>query len=186
MIRAFRAASATLVLAALLLAALLAANLWTFDRLNEEQSVASLYFSKLAEDVYEVELVTSGEPARQFILRGDDWQLDARMITWSSWLFLAGRDPLYRLDRLSGRFRAIERARNERPSMFALSENPGLDLWALAKDGMVWLPGVDAAYGSAVFLPMQDNAGYEIFLTQKGIIARPTNEHARAAISQWY
>lgn len=186
MIRVLRITTGVMLLAALVLTALLASNLWTFHRLNEEMSVATLSFRQLADEVFEVQLATEGEPSKQFILHGDDWQLDIRMITWSPWLFLAGRDPLYRLDRLSGRFRDIERARKERPSIYELARNPGLDLWALAKDGMDWLPGVDAAFGAAVFLPMRDEAGYEIFLTQKGIIARPTNERARSAISQWY
>lgn len=186
MIRLIRGTLATFGLAVLLITSLLGWNLWTYHRLSAEQSVADLVFNRIADDVYLVTLTPNGEAARQYQLKGDDWQLDARLVTWSPWMQLLGNDPIYRLDRLSGRYRDIDQARSQRPTVHALSTNPGLDLWGVVRDGGKWLPGVDAAYGSAVFLPMAEGAHYRVSLSARGILARPYNKDAASAISTWY
>jgi hypothetical protein len=184
--RLLRLSLATASLVLVLLAGLLGMNLWTYHRLGGEQLVAELHFSRTGQGSYRVRLDLPDAPSRSFQLQGDDWQLDVRMIAWQPWLQLLGRDPLYRLDRLSGRYRDIEQARTTPPSVYALSENPGLDLWALAREGRDWLPGIDAVYGSAVYLPMRHQAAYRITLSQKGLLVRPNNDQGRTAISHWY
>jgi hypothetical protein len=99
---------------------------------------------------------------------------------------LLGSDPVYRLDRLSGRYRDIKQARTALPSLHPLTENSGVDLWALFNDGQDWIPGIDAVFGSAVYLPMDHQAVYHITLSHKGLVARPGNDQARTAISHWY
>ena len=175
-----------LIGAGLLLAAMLGWNLWTYQQLTAEQWVADLSFNRIGDGYYMATLEPSGKSTNQFELRGDDWQLDVRLVTWTPWMQLLGNDPIYRLDRISGRYRDVETARTRLPSIHALSRNPGLDLWALARDGGNWMPGVDAAYGSAVFLPMADGARYRISLSARGLLARPSNEYAASAISAWY
>jgi len=186
MIRLLRASLSVLVMTGLLLGAMLSWNLWTYHRLTAEQWVADLTFNQIGDGYYLATLQPNGQPAQQFQLHGDDWQLDARLVTWVPWMQLLGNEPIYRLDRLSGRYRDVEMARTQLPSVHALSQNPGLDLWALARDGGDWLPGVDAAYGSAVFLPMADGAGFRVSLSARGLIARPYNQYAASAISTWY
>lgn len=186
MIRLLRAGVATAALAAVLLAGLLGWNLWTYHRLTAESAVADLAFNRIGDDRYLATLTPVGTNPRQFQLSGQDWQLDARLVTWAPWMQLLGSDPIYRLDRLSGRYRDIEQARSTPPTVWSLSENPGLDVWSLARDGGDWLPGVDAAYGSAVFLPMADGARYRITLSARGLVARAYNDHAASAVSTWY
>lgn len=185
MIRLVRRFVGLSLLAMVAIGGLLAANLWTFHRLTAEQAVANLHLSKLADGAYAARLTTPDGLDREFVLHGDEWQLDVRLISWSPWLFAIGRDPMYRLDRLSGRYRDVEMARKQPLSAYAVAANPGLDMWSLVRDGYGWLPGVDAAYGAAVFLPMSDGASYRILLTPKAVIARADNGKAREAISQW-
>jgi len=44
---------------------------------------------------------------------------------------------------------------------------------------------VDAMYGSAVFLPMTNQAKYVISISRNGLIARPANAEAKKAVSRW-
>lgn len=186
MIRLLRAGAATLGLVTLFLGVLLGWNLWSYQRLTAEQLVADIGFIQSTQGAYLATLTLPDGSAQQFTLKGDDWQLDARLVTWAPWMQLLGNDPLFRLDRLSGRYRDIEEVRTQLPTAYALAENPGLDLWALARDGGDWLPGIDGAYGSAVFLPMTNGARYRITLSARGLVARPYNESAAAAVSTWY
>jgi hypothetical protein len=162
-----------LVMAALLLFGI-AANLHTYARLTHEQPVALLAFEQVAPQRYRATL--TGQPSgevRKLVLRGDEWQLDARVLKWHGWANLLGFDARYRLERISGRYREIAQERSAPRSVHELGEARGVDVWALAQAHPRWLPFVDAVYGSATYLPMADGARYEITLGQAGLIARP-------------
>jgi hypothetical protein len=165
---------------------LLSLNLHTYGRLTHEQPIAEIVFEVRAPQRYRATLaqVPSGE-MQMFILAGDEWQLDARVLKWKGWANLLGLDAQYRLERVSGRYRDIDKERNAERTVYALSENPGLDLWTLSVDYPRWLPFVDAVYGSATYLPMADGARYEVSITQSGLVARPLNEAAKTAADNW-
>jgi len=60
-----------------------------------------------------------------------------------------------------------------------------LDIWALVHKYARSLDFVDAAFGSAVFLPMADDASYQVTLSRTGLVARAENVEARRAVNQW-
>ena len=49
----------------------------------------------------------------------------------------------------------------------------------------VLMPGVDAYFGTATYLPMADGARFEVSLTRTALIARPLNDAAREAVGEW-
>ena len=161
-------------------------NLHTYARLTHEEPVAQIVFEARGPQQYRATLaeVPSGE-MQLFMLSGDEWQLDARVLKWQGWANLLGLDAQYRLERIGGRYRDIEQERNGERTVYALSENPGLDLWLLSTQYPRWLPFVDAVYGSATYMPMADGARYEISITQSGLITRPMNPAAEAAAGSW-
>lgn len=157
-----------------LLALLLALALHGYGRLTGETPVAELAFRQVAERLYEVELVQPDGSSARFQLAGDDWQLDARVVKWRPWAVLAGLDPVYRLDRLSGRWHDLERERAPGRSVHDLAGEAAVDLWSLASRHPRWLPFVDAEYGSGAYLPMRDGARYRVTLSPLGgLVARP-------------
>ncbi|GAB4190669.1 MAG: hypothetical protein Tsb002_18800 [Wenzhouxiangellaceae bacterium] len=151
---------------------LTALNLLTYQRLTAEQAVAELSFEQLGPQEYAVTLQTADGQRQQHLLRGDDWQLDARILKWQGPAIIAGLDTRFRLERLSGRYRDIDQERNERRSVIELAPPQVLDVWALAEAHPRWLPLVDAVYGSATYLKMRDGAVYEVNVTSSGLIAR--------------
>lgn len=161
-------------------------NLHTYARLTHEQPVAEIVFEARAPQQFRATLaeIPSGE-MQLFMLSGDEWQLDARVLKWRGWANLLGLDAQYRLERIGGRYRDIEQERHRERTVYPLSENPGLDLWMLCTRYPRWLPFVDAVYGSAAYMPMADGARYEIAITQSGLIARPKNPAAEAAAGSW-
>jgi hypothetical protein len=60
-----------------------------------------------------------------------------------------------------------------------------LDVWQFARKYPKLLPGVDAQYGTATYLPMAQGAVYEVSMTRTGLIARPSNEAAVTAVGDW-
>jgi hypothetical protein len=162
-----------------------AANLHTYQRLTHEQPVADLSFVGLGAGQYQVYLRYPDGQARLFTLNGDEWQLDARVLKWRGVANLAGLDAHYRLERIRGRHRDLERERTGPHSVYDLARDPGLDLWRVAERHGRWLPVLDAVYGSAAYLPMSDGAEYRIWLSQSGLVARPLNAKADGAIRTW-
>jgi hypothetical protein len=161
-------------------------NLHTYARLTHEAPIAQIVFEARGPQRYRATLteVPHGE-MQMFVLAGDEWQLDARVLKWKGWANLLGLDAQYRLERISGRYRDFEQERNEERTVYGLSENPGVDLWELSTKYPSWLPFVDAVYGSATYLPMAEGARYEVAITQSGLVARPMNEAAKQATASW-
>ncbi len=178
--------SGIMLFAAAAVMLLLASNTLVYQRLSYETPVARIHFSQQAPQNFLVTLKQHDGQTRQFDLRGDEWQLDARILKWHGVANVLGLDAQYRLHRLSGRYQRLEQARAAPPSVYDISEPPPVDVWQLAAqygDWLNWL--VDAAYGSAVYLPMSNDAEYEIQLSQSGLLARPVNLAAKQAVSRW-
>jgi hypothetical protein len=175
------AASAAIATAAVLLAV----SYYSYDRLTAEQVVATVAFRKTGPDAYEARVMVDGEHDRIFELRGNEWQIDARLVTWKPPVTILGLDPIYRLERLSGRYTEIGREQSEMRTVYALSEPAAFDVWTVAREFPVLTPGIDAHYGSATYVPMADSARFEVSLSRDALVARPANEAARAALGRW-
>ena len=186
----FWSAGTSLLFSLLLLAAagfafVVATNLHTYARLTYEQPVADILFKSLGPQRYQATLLRNPSGEMQvFVLNGDEWQLDARVLKWRGWATVLGLDAQFRLERLSGRYRDIEQERLQTRSVYALSDNPGIDLWTWAVDHPGKLPFVDAVYGSATYLPMAEGARYRVSLSQTGLLARPMNPSAATAVDR--
>lgn len=164
---------------------LLASNLYSYQRLSNEQHLADAHIQYLDEQRYQLTLNIPGSHASHYEILGDDWQIDARVLKWHGYANLIGLDLLYQLERLSGRYSDIGQETMARRSAYALRENSQIDLWQLARRYPRWLPFVDAVYGSASYVPLYDKAHYRVFATQSGLIIRPVNEPAANAVSGW-
>jgi hypothetical protein len=163
----------------------LGAGLLTYQRLTQEQEAAQIRFQKVGDRAFDALVSFPARPPQHFELRGDEWQIDARVLKWRPVANLVGFDSAFRLDRLSGRYVDIHEERTAPRTVHSLSEAAPVDVWQLTRRYKQWLPWVDALYGSATFLPMADGAAYEIKVTQSGLIARPLNTAARGAIGAW-
>jgi len=166
-------------------AALVAMNLYTYARLTHEQEAARVSIRQLEERLYVVSLQTRNAPPRHFQLRGDEWQIDARVLKWRALGNLLGFDTVYRFERLSGRYGDITQERSAPRTVFTLAEDPGLDLWSLVRKHHQYVPLADALYGSAAYVPMAEGAEYAVSVSASGLVVRPGNEAARKAVGGW-
>ena len=165
--------------------ALLVAGLHTYARLTQEQEVARAVFRELAPKRYELILVLKSEPARRFEVRGDEWQIDARVLKWKGMATLLGLDTLYRFERIAGRYADTAQEKSAPRTVHALSTEAGFDLWSALKQHHRWLPLADALYGSAAYAPMADGAQYSVSVSTTGLLLRPLNEAAKKALGGW-
>ncbi len=170
-------ASATLLMTAV--------NLYSYQRLTHETPVARLAVKEAAPQTFMVTLEKEGQAPQTYEVHGDEWQLDVRFIKWKSWAVLLGRDPLFRFERLSGRYREVAQEQRAKRSVYVLSNAVGIDLWELARDYGRWLPWVDAYYGSAAYMPLVDGASYGVTLAHSGVVVRPAEPGTWLVLEQW-
>ncbi len=162
---------------------MLALDIYSYKEVMFEEPIATLSFDRIDNQLFEAVLVTKDGGQKRFEVRGDQWQLDARIIKWSGSLAKLGLRPAYRLERLSGRYFDIEQETSAKRTAHQLGESQlGLDAWSLFYKHPDWLPAVDASYGSATYLPIKDKAIFEVSLTATGLIARPKNAAAQEAV----
>ena len=159
-------------------------NLYTYDRLTHESPVAEVHFQGIEPQHFWADVMMKNN-TKTLDLRGDEWQIDARVLKWHGTAVLIGFDTLYRLDRLSGRYWDLSKERTGPRTVYSLSEEPGLDLWMIAKRYARWIPWVDAVYGSATYMPMVDGVHYTVSVSSSGLLARPANNIARKAVGEW-
>jgi hypothetical protein len=179
-------ATAIIIALGVVCAALIGLNLRTYQRLSYEQPAAELQLTRTGDRQYNGVLAYPDGERASFVLRGDEWQVDARMLKWTAFANLLGFDAAYRLERIEGRYANIDDERTQPRSVYALASPGTIDPWELVHRYRSWLPWVDAMYGSATYLPMSDGALYEIKVSQSGLIARPLNQSAREAVSGWH
>jgi hypothetical protein len=173
-----------LLLAVAALMAAISINLYTYDRLTHESKIAEISFREIGPQHFGA-IVLFKNNTKILDLRGDEWQIDARVLKWRGMAVLIGFDTLYRLDRLSGRYRDITQERTGLRTVHSLREEQGLDLWMIGRRYAHWIPWVDAVYGSATYMPMVDGASYTVSISSTGLLARPSNDIARKAIGEW-
>src|SRR3984957_4476646 len=167
-------------------AALIAANLRTYQRLAFEQPAGELQLNRTGDRKFNAVLTYPGGERANFALRGDEWQIDARVLKWHALANMIGFDAAYRLERISGRYARIEDERDQPRTVYSLNPPQRIDPWNLVHRYHSWIPWFDRLYGNATFLPLADGALYEIKVSQSGLIARPLNQAARDAVGSWH
>ena len=169
---------------------LVISNLTVYQRLTHERDIAFLSIARVSEQNYNVTVqypsTDSASNPDSFSIKGDEWQLEARILKWKGWANLIGLDSYFQLDRIRGRYRSIEQEINQTPTIYAFpNESRGINLWRLKKMMKSRIPFLDAYYGQAVFLPLKDGAEFIISINQSGLLARPRNDIARQAVNDW-
>ena len=166
-------------------AGLVATNLVTYARLTHEQEAARVTTRQLGERQFAVSVQLPGRPQQHFQVRGDEWQIDARVLKWRALGTLLGFDTVYRLERLSGRYGDVQSERAAPRTVYELAADPGVDFWSVARRYPRYLPFTDALYGSAAFVPMAEGAQYVVSVSASGLVVRPANDAARQAVGGW-
>jgi hypothetical protein len=163
--------------------ALLAGAVFHYLELSGDTRVATISLRQVEPQRWSARLETPDGQHRSYELRGDEWQLDARVLRWKLPALFAGAPNLYRLERLSGRYGDIKQEREAPRSVHDLAAQAFPDLWTLRRQFPQYLPFVEADYGSAAYLPMLDGAKYEVTLGARGgLVARPADARTQALL----
>lgn len=148
--------------------------------LGEEAPVVQIDSRILSPQRWALTLTWPDGATREVMLAGDDFQLDAIVLKWKLPAMLAGLPPLYRLDRLSGRYDDANQEMTALRTVIDFNQAGQSDLLDLKKQFPRWLPEVDTLFGSGAFLPLVDGGHYNVDLMRSGaLVARPDDATAQ-------
>ena len=173
-------------------------NLQTYKRLTYERPVAKITFTSTgAQDSYRANVqLAEGDKVTCFVsdgseedcvLRGDEFAVGAQVITFKPMAQILGYDSVYRLEYLEGRNTKrynTATVSEATTNGLALSANPGLDVYSLAKEEGPKFGMHGTQFGSAVYAPMGDGLSYDVIMTQSALTLKPGNAAAEQAISR--
>lgn len=142
--------------------------------LSEETPVVDIDARILSPQRWALTLSWPDGSTRHEQVYGDDWRIEAVVLKWKLPALLAGVPPLYRLDRLSGRYDDPALEASAPRTVVSLADTGSFDLLNLHKQYPRYLPEVDTVYGSGAFLPLVDQGHYSVSLMRTGaLVARP-------------
>ncbi len=152
--------------------------------LGQETPVLDIDARILSPQRWALTLTRPDGRSRRVEVYGDDWRLEAVVLKWKLPALLAGVPPLYRLDRLSGRYDDPAQEMSAPRSVIGFAPKGGFDLLDLKKRYPQWLPEVDTIYGSGAFLPLVDQGHYTVSLMRTGALVARADQATRRRIGQ--
>lgn len=145
--------------------------------LSQEAPVVEIDARILSPQRWALTLSWPDGSSRQVQLAGDSWRVEAIVLKWKLPALLAGMPPLYRLDRLSGRYDDPVQEVDSPRTVISFDEAGAFDLLNLKRQYPRWIPEIDTIYGSGAFLPLVDQGHYSVSLMRTGaLVARPDDE----------
>jgi len=163
-------------------------DLSSYQQLSQQQDLFEVSINKIKNQQFELilEKKTSGVKHR-YVLEGDQWQLDYRLIRLTASAFLLSSNHFFKFTRLSNRYSSSEDQLSQRQIIFELEElavyQP--DLWSFLYSNQRYLPFIDTVFGGSVFVPLEDGAIYTIRTGFAGITVKALNDQANTAIINW-
>ncbi len=152
--------------------------------LAEEAPVVDIDARILSPQRWALTLTWPDGSTRRETISGDAWRVEAIVLKWQLPTALAGVPPLYRLDRLSGRYDDAQQEITAPRSVVDFRQAGPFDLLDLRQQYPHWLGAVDAVYGSGVYLPLVDQGHYSIRLMRTGALVARADEATERRIGQ--
>lgn len=154
------------------LCAAIAVGLQGYSALTREEVAATVYTTPTGPQSFDARFVFPDGSEQSYILAGDEFSVEARILKWHPWVNLLGVHTAYELDRVSGRYARIEDEQRLPRTVYPLGAAHRVDLFAW-RQRLEWLaPVVDAEYGSGTFARAGRDATYEVRVSTTGLLVR--------------
>ena len=169
---AIRALAGLLLIALGLLSGAVAVGIQGYEALTREEVAARLLLKPIASQRFTATIRFPDGREVSYELAGDEVYVDAHILKWKPLANLLGLHTAYELDRIAGRYRAIEQERGAVRTVHALGRDRLVDLFELRQRHAFLSPLLDAEYGSATFVPVSRPAELELRVTTTGLLVR--------------
>ncbi len=168
-----RGLAALALLACAALAATLGISTLGYEALTRETVAVRLAVQPVGPQEFSARFRFPDGRAADYTLRGDQIYVDAHVLKWKPIANLIGLHTAYELDRVAGRYAAIDKERDGPRTVHSLGTEKPLDLFDLRNRYSLLRPLLDVEYGSATFAPADQPMEYEVRVSTTGLLIRP-------------
>lgn len=152
-----------------------------FQALTREEVAAVIETRPTGDQAIRADVHFPDGTRRSFRLRGDQVQVDARIVKWEPFVNVLGLHTAYELDRIGGRYVELEAERDSPRTVHSLAEDRPVDLGRLLERFPFLDRVVDAQYGSATYVEMDRPRRLEVRVSTSGLLIRPAASPDSAA-----
>jgi hypothetical protein len=169
---ALRTLAGLLMLFCAAAAGMLAIGLQGYQAFTREDVAAHLTVRPLGPQRFATTVRFADGREAVYEVAGDEVYIDAHILKWQPFANLLGLHTSYELERLAGRYHAIEQERSAPRTVHSLAQDKPVDLFELRRRYAFLAPVVDAEYGSATFVPVDGPAEFEVRVSTTGLLMR--------------
>jgi len=168
-----RALAALALIACAALAGTLAVATLGYQALTREEVAARVAVEPAGARQFTARFRFADGRQASYTLAGDQIYVDAHVLKWKPMANILGLHTAYQLDRVAGRYAALEKERSGPRTVHSLAADRPLDIFALRTRYAALAPLLDVEYGSATFAPADRLAEYEVRVSTSGLLIRP-------------
>jgi hypothetical protein len=118
---------------------------------------------------------------KTFSLAGDQLYVDAHILKWKPLANIFGQHTSYELDRVAGRYMALNDETSKVHTVYSLSTDKSLDMFNLRRKFAFLDPLLDAEYGSATFIGT-NSTEFKIMVSTSGLLIRKTEKEPESRV----
>lgn len=172
---AVRTLAALLLLSLGGLAATIAVGIQGYRSLTREDLAARVWVRPVGTQRFAATFRFADGREATYELAGDEIYVDAHILKWQPIANVLGLHTGYELDRVAGRYYAIEQERSAVRTVYSLGQDRPVDLFGLRQRYALLALLLDAEYGSASFVPVTRPAELELRVSTTGLLIRVAN-----------
>ena len=176
---AVRTLAALLLLSLGGLAATIAVGIQGYRSLTREDLAALIWVRPVGTQRFAATFRFADGREATYELAGDEIYVDAHILKWQPIANVLGLHTGYELDRVAGRYYAIEQERSAVRTVYSLGRDRPVDLFGLRQRYALLALLLDAEYGSASFVPVTRPAELELRVSTTGLLVREASVLSR-------
>jgi len=143
-----------------------------YRALTREEVAATVVVERLNPTRFSARFMFADGREEVFTLAGDEFYVDAHILKWKPLVNVLGLHTDYQLDRVGGRYRRVEDEQSMQRTVYPLADVKPMDMYDLRSRFPLFKPLVDAEYGSATFIAVEDRAQFELRVSTTGLLIR--------------
>jgi hypothetical protein len=105
-------------------------------------------------------------------LAGDELYVDAHILKWKPVANIVGLHTAYALDRVGGRYERLEDEQTSPRTVYGIGGNKPIDMFNLRQRYTLLAPLLDADFGSATFVAIDQPTTLEVRVSTTGLLIR--------------
>lgn len=167
-----RTGGAALFLSLSALSATLAASTQGYRALTNEEVALTVTTLPTGPSAFAAHVAFPDGRDTTYMIRGDQLLVDAHILKWRYWANVLGLETQYELDRITGRYVDIDDELRLPRTVHSLKSDKPVDLYHLVQRHSLLALLVDAEYGSATYVDVQEPARFEVRVSTTGLLVR--------------